>query len=386
MPTHPLRRVVATSRTRRLGLCGLATAALLAVIMPATTLAATRPTRFDLTMRTNCIGGDASDNASVHLVWKSAAGTTKLNTTVTAASYGRWDACAAASKVLKPTDTIKATVGSTTRKFVVPNLTIVVDRAHDVLRGKGPQGSTLALSYHAGIFADYFKVAETTVDANGNWAYTGDPEEGDISLVGGIDADALWVSPKTDTVYVSGMAPFVRVRLGESAFSGEANPGQSVKVTLRDGVTDAFKARGKAIGTEPGQITGGRRYSSEFRDDQGNPVAISVGDHLVAPSIASDADWIVPNIEGTASAETDVVSGRCFGSEQNETAIVDVYRSGDRRGRALINLGTDGTFERDMNEHEGLWYDPVNIKTGDQVVIECLMSTGDWVELAFIVS
>jgi hypothetical protein len=113
-------------------------------------------------------------------------------------------------------------------------------------------------------------------------------------------------------------------------------------------------------------------------------VTASAGDRLVS-SIASDANWIVPNIEGSADVVNDFVYGRCFdtGVSANEAWVTVLRAGGGRRGFSFANPDETGAFAIDFGEPDGYYYDSANIKHGDRVRIECLQNTGDIVQLIF---
>ena len=352
----------------------LVVALMLAALIPATAMAATRPTTFSLSLGDTCVAGRASDNAAVKLVWRRANGNLVAKTTVTASVAGNWSFCSSA-KVTKVGDRIQATVAGTTHTVVIPLLTFKVDRANDVYRGKARAGSRLLLWYHAGIFADYYASATFRARADGTFSYK---PYSDYELDGGIEADLRWRNAAGDHVWLHDLAPYFRVTIGRPSFSGGTRPFSRVEISVRDSSTMALKATGKAIAGE-------FAFSGQFKDVGGNRVSLAVGDRLIAPSIASDADWVVPNIQGSANVATEVVSGTCADGSQFVGVEIKIVRSGVTRGYALGDVEPDGSFEVSFTGRPAPWYEPANIKHGDRITVSCRHATGDWAGLKFIV-
>ena len=359
----------------------LAAAVIIATLIAPTASAAQARLRFGtdwdgMRIGSNCVRGmGAVPDSTVRLVWKSASGALKVRTEIAASpGSGYWSYCSdtaaiAIGDVLKVSDEL----GS--RSFTMPNVTLVADRVHDNFRGKGPANSTGELCYHAGLFADYYACVEITSDDSGSWFVR--PEElGD--LIGGIDADVTVQSAKGDWMSAHTTAAWIEVTLGRSRFAGGTTPFRTNKASVRDADTDIIMGRGTAVSDDYGS------FSGEFLDADGNQVKVAAGDRIRS-NIASDADWIVPNIEGTADVATDFVNGRCFDTGVSaDEAWVTVYRvGGGFRGFSFAYVQEDGSFEIDFSQPDAFMFDHANIKHGDRVSIRCLQTTGDVVHLLF---
>ena len=323
-----------------------------------------------------CISGLASANSTVGLVWKSAAGAQKARTNVTAAAgRGFWSYCSDTSS-LAAGDVLKVDDGLGDRTFTMPKITLIADRVNNVFRGKGLANRVTSLYYRPGLLATHYEVAEITAAADGRWSY--DPGD---DIIGGIGAEITWTTAKGDWMTAVGTAPYVAVTLGRSRFTGGTSPLQNVKVSLRDPATAVVKGRGSAVGGHYGEFAG------EFVNANGTPVMVAAGDRFVS-GIASDANWIVPNVEGSANVATDFVYGRCFDTGISfYSASVTVYRyGGGERGFSFASPDENGAFEIDFSEPDDGYpvpYDSANIKHGDRVHISCLQNTGDSVQLIF---
>jgi hypothetical protein len=357
-----------------------ALAMLLAALIPATAAAATRPITFDAAIDGSCLSGRASDNSSLTLTWRDANGALKEKAIVPTSALGYWSHCVVGRTppvVLKIGDRLKAVVGATTRLFVIPRLSLNVDRVNDVFRGKAPAGTTLRLFYPSGIYADYNEQVKITAGSDGRWSHA--PGR---NIIGGIMADMRWRSPGNDFVWLSGRAPVLRVTLGKARFSGETKPNVGVKVFLENATTGARKAAGSDVSNKYGVFAG------RLRNAQGALVPVAAGDRLRAPSLAADANWIVPRIQATANAATDVVAGRCFDAGSSAQSVkIAIIRAGatySLRGYFIGSTGSDGSFAIDFTDGQpSPFFEPADIKAGDRIEVNCLQDTGDWVGMTF---
>jgi hypothetical protein len=344
------------------------------VISPASVSAATPQITFDVNLYGSCIDGSSPAGSNVSVVWRSADGTLKDQGAATDFyGNGSWEYCSADSSLaLIPGDKIKATEGSYSRTWVVPTLTLHLDRVNNLFEGTGPAGRTLRLCISTG---DFGRCHSVRVAPDGTWSY--DSNDRIIHYRVGFGADVSWTSPNGDVVYIDGMnAPYLVVTIGKSKFSGETDARGSMSVSVNGGA-----GTGSATGDRYGD------FSGQLRDSQGHAFAVSVGDHVQAPSLASDADWIVPEIDGTADAATDVVSGKCFDTGTSAQAVeIIVWRTGRQVGWVDIGTDSDGTFSINMRtDVDDFMNNPANIKHGDKIVLGCTQNTGDVIQMQFLV-
>ncbi len=322
----------------------------------------------------SCVAGLAPPNRSLHFVWKSSTGALKANTNVPTTT-GRWEYCSTNGAKLVAGDRLKATVGSYTRKFTVPALTIVVDRVHDVFRGQAPAGSTVRLWYiYTGCCPDFVAHEDLVVGADGKWSFDnyGYP-------VNRYEAHVEWRGAKGDSMSAADIAPSVRVRLGRSTVFGTTHlDGKPVKVVLRDSVTGAWKAVAKTSAVDEYG-----NFNAVFRNGAGKAVNVSPGDRVVGVSLASDMNFVVRDIVAGADVATDTVSGRCgnrFGEEMT------VFRYGNYIGyTAFVDTDAQGNFSVWFGDEETLGYDPANLKHGDKVEVVCSTKHGDQIVKRFVV-
>jgi hypothetical protein len=353
---------------RRAAAVGLTVGLLLLAVMPAVANAATPPITFNMDMFGRCVSGNAADGATIDVTWRSSNGTLKAEGTADHPyGGGYFELCEGKSTQLRPGDQIKVSDGSYTRQYTVPNLTIHLDRVADVMTGTGPASRTLRLCISTG---DFGRCHSVRVGQDGTWSYN--PHHDIFHYKIGYGVSLEWTSPNDDVLSIPEVnAPFVAVTLGQAKFTGETDPGGNAKILLN--------------GNASGSVTGGDDgyFAGKFRKSNGTAVKVQAGDRVHSPSLASGADWIMPQIDGTASASTDVVSGRCYDSGTfSGTVSVDVYRTGRLRGTTSFGTESDGSFSVDMRRDVGDFFEnPANIKPGNRVVIGCIQTTGDVAQL-----
>ncbi len=322
-----------------------------------------------LMLRSHCISGNGPANASVHVVWKRTDGTIKAIVDVTSDQSGGWGYCSAARR-LGVGDTIRASAETFARTFTMPNITLNSNRVNGSFRGIGLPGATGELWYHAGIFADYFEGEPVTADSQGRWSF---PEGAN----GGIEASVNWFTPQGDFLIAQTVVPYVGVTIGRSALEGGSQALSDVSVRLRDASTNALLGTGNATTDDYGFFT------STFEDSSGDPRSVHVGDRVVS-SIASNLDWHVPAISGTADTVNDLVNGNCGSTEIDPMFVmVRVFRTGVARGIAIVDVDSNGDFEADFNGRPFPYYNPANIKHGDRIVLRCYYDTYDVVSFPF---
>jgi len=355
----------------------IAAAALLA--MPGAALAAQPTIVFGvdvdqgLRQGDSCVFGYAPAASSLDLVWKSAHGAVKARTTLaTQTTSGYWNYCSDSGATLAVGDVLKATVGQTTRKFVMPLVTAAVDRVNDMFYGSAPAGTDVSFDYaYNGCCSDHSEQGQATADSDGHWQFV--PE--DQPSLNGYWIELGWTSAKGDNVGAYGNAASVSVTIGRSAVFGLAQPYQAVQLVLRDGTTGARKAVFSGVADDNGQ------YGGTFQNSAGDDVSVAVGDRVLGLSLASDLHWHVFDITATADVSANTVSGTCG---NHSAPDVDIYRRGNRVGSSVFaELDSSGNFSVDFNGRRTIGFDPANIKHGDRVEVACPVETGDVIRYVF---
>jgi hypothetical protein len=100
-----------------------------------------------LRLADSCVMGQGPANSPLHLVWKDRGGLIKENVWLATADWGGFQHCSSDGDTLIVGDILRATVGSYTRKFVMPSVGVQVDRVNDVIMGTAPANSTILLGY-----------------------------------------------------------------------------------------------------------------------------------------------------------------------------------------------------------------------------------------------
>lgn len=364
----------ASRRVRKFSIAALVSAMMLVALVPgALAGAAPVPIVFDyLQIGTQCVYGTAPSGATVELTWKSAGGAVKLHETQVASDSGSLYYCSTnPSTVLAIGDRLKAESGSVTHQLVIPELTIRVNRAADSLKGRGPAGATLRVECWGGPLPSFEPCQWhrlVVASSEGKWS-----KLVPWDIIGGEGFAIRWKSAGGDFVYAGGIARYVTVTLGESRFSGATNAGQTANVALEDATTHEVLATANPTGAPP---VG--RFTARFKDVHGNRVPVAAGYELIT-DVAPGADMIVPDIEATASAATNIVSGRCFDTGRFDgTVFIHLFRSGHERGWVLEGTDEEGNFTIDFME-DG-FRDPANVKVGDRLLVMCMQTEGDWVQ------
>lgn len=346
----------------------LVSAALIANLAAPVVLGAKPSITFGMTMFGDCLAGRATPNATVNVTWRAMNNALKEQGSTASDSHGAWEFCATdPANWVAPLDAVKVSDGSSTRNYLVPNLSMTIDRVTDVVTGTGPAGRTPTIC-PSWKYSDYGKCHGVRVKPDGTWSYSTDG-------LGSASVSVNWKSPNGDYLYLHASAPSFNVTLGKSSFSGSVGtPRGHAQVDLNGG----SKGAGDAVGDEYGD------FSGQLVDNHGHAVTVAAGDH-VASSIASDADWIMPQIQATADRVTDIVTGNCqdTGTSRQEVWF-DVLHSGHYRGSAVTDLAEDGSFWVDFHD-PGFWFSKTNLKKGDRLVISCDQTTNDVAQLKLVV-
>ena len=343
-------------------------ALVIALALPSSTLGAQPAITFGINMFANCFDGHGAANATVNITWRSADNTLKKLGSTTSGTTGSWEFCAAAASTwVAPNDRIKVSDGTNSRSYIVPNIDMAIDRVSGLVTGTGPAGRTLRLC-PSWRFADYQRCHSVRIAQDGTWQY------GEAGGIDGARVDISWASPNGDHVYISAHAQNFAVTLGKSTFSGmTGQPRSHAHLELNGGA----KATGDVDSDQYGSFTG------QFVDSHGHPVTVAASDHVSA-SIASDADWIMPQIVATPNRVNDTATGNCstVGRPYYDVEVT-VTHSGHYRGSAFADLDPDGNFTADFRDPGG-FFSPTNIIRGDRLLVACGLATDDLAQLKVI--
>lgn len=336
--------------------------------LPGGVAAASLPITFSFTLRSlgDCIAVITSANSSTDVTLRDSAGHIKAQGTVAADGVFF---CLDSSTWVVSGDKLKASDGTYTRTFIVPNLSIEADRVNNRYMGTGPVGRSVVVGYPQSLLGDVGESRGVRVNPDGTWSLN--PHH---DLIWTMDGSLSWKSPNGDRLTAYGNVPYISLTIGKSTFYGRSASSDAFAASIQDGRLGYDSVASDVQGS----------FSGRFRDSGGHGVKVSPGDHLTAPGLASDADWVVPNIDAMANAANDKVHGTCEDAGALSGIVrVDVVRSGQRRGSALIDADENGTFSVDFGGKAYPNFTPTNIKSGDTIVIGCMIATGDWVSKSF---
>ena len=360
---------------RSLAIAG-ATIGMLWALLPAATLASTDATHVTVRLQTPCLDGVSAPGAKVKLDWRSAGGTVKVAETFTAnGTDGDWEMCG--DRLAQVGDVIKVTANGQLHQLKVPNFVIRIDRVANRIYGRAPAHSSVDLTRPYSITLQ--------ANAKGKWSWTPGSD-----IYGGAYVEGQLVAGNGDMVIAHTLIAQIEVEIGGSHFGGWATPKQKVVATLSTNTGAAAnllaaKGRGKVFASPYGS------YDGNFRDSNGKKVKVAPGDVVSAPSVASDAVWTVPQIDGTVDAASNVVTGYCSdnGTRLNIYAAF-VYGSGFHTGagRAWGTYDADGRFTVDFDDpasatgvFDSTAYD---VQSGDIFEIDCFQTSGDYVVAKWI--
>jgi hypothetical protein len=354
-----------------LTLTALLSALMVVGLMPASVSAATRPITISVVKGDHCLYGRASDDAVLQITWKDANGNRKLRVNDDADGSGHWDYCSTQNNVKVETgDWISAKDVATgeTHLLIVPTLTAFGNRVRDVYKGFGPAGNYIKLIC---AFSNGFEPCQQTwrvrVSNEGKWSLRPGWDVG-----AGETIAAQWKSAAGDFVRAIATPPILTVRIGSPRVVGETRSGSALTVVLKRG--PALDVRATAnLHSSP--FDGA--FAGPLKNQAGSKVNVRPGD-LISSDISADLQWVVPDIQATSDSQTGNVDGRCdyddpLGPQQGDFEV-RVFRNGEFIDRSSIV---------DSMDEEGFFNVVLDFQLGDQLVVRCGMSTGDWAEKMF---
>ena len=349
-------------------LSALAGAGLLVGLMAAPALAATRPLTMELLMDDFCADGFAKPNTVVKVTFKDITGALKGREAMITASDGFWSACVDFfADGFTTGDSIKIVDYDTNQQlnYTIPRITMGVNRETDVVSGKAPAGTHLtieAVDFNTPLFGQdpYDIIKHLTVGNSGAYSHDFGNDGADLMTGAGLQLSTTGAGGAV-TLYRNLTVPGLYVLLNQADFGGFMRPYFPIGITLKVGGTNV--ATGSGVGDAGGQ------FSGKFIDADGEPYRLTGGESLKAPAL--DISWTVPQVNGSADRQTDVVSGTCF--PNSPWAVIAGFFG-------FSNGFTDssGDFSVDMSDQE-------NLVKGDQVAIGCFTSAGDIVEQDLVV-
>ncbi len=299
-----------------------------------TPVAAAVPLTFDLQISSSCFGGTAPSGKDIQLVLKGPHGVPLDSGSARAGGQNRFQACL--NRRVRGGDVLVANVGGNHRRFVVPRLTIDVDRASNVVSGDAPAGAALHIDVRMGpnnFLPQGHAVADSTADQHGSYSVDFSSQ---LDIGAGM-VGLLEVTVGLDTVRTYGYALWVVTQRGQSNLYGFAKALTHIEVLAPDGHLRA----------EADTDSLGGQYLVLLADSHGQPVYLRPGDRIVVPG-TPDADLLIPAGRLNGDPPTDTAFGRCMPDARFDLWIGNEFKgttdhSGNFRmdltGKAHVSLG-----------------------------------------------
>ncbi len=311
------------------------------------------------------ISGTAPDAQMVRVSWRAADGRLKGRWT-TRPHDGLWQTRSASYDVVERGDRILATQGRTTRRLRVPRLLFHVDRVADRIVGRGPPDATLDLQVYSPFGTGKIAIRSAT-HALGAFSVG---LTGRYDILGGDIAQATWTDRDGDRVDAFVLVPFLVIGRGRAFVRGANWPGRTATINLF-GRTLVLKATARANADYWGP------FADYFRNQEGDNVNVAAGDFVDAPEIASDAHFVVPDVTVRAIAATDMVAGACPARLRFQ---IDVVRPGANVYGSFVGRATGtGAVRWDVRTTPDVDGRRIDLRTGDEVTLMCVLGTGDMV-------
>jgi len=340
------------NKSRSLGVA-LVIGSLSVATLPGFVAAGSDAITFNLVIGSSCIHGRSAGNAQLNLIWKDAAGHRKAKTSVPSSSTGFWSYCSNDGDLVRIGDRVRVGDGTMSRLFVVPVLSLVIDRVDDNFKGRGPAGDYVRLycEYVNG-FEPCVLSWKLKVSSQGKWSFN-PPNWFDV--VGWQSMGVRWKSATGDFVWLSQHGPYVDVAIGSPVVRGATRANAIATVVLRRAGSNDVVATAVTRADPDGDFT------AKFRNANGQKVKVRVGDRITS-DVAPDEDWIMPNVTGDADASSDTVTGTC--PENSFFVRAESGSEGD-----FTWPEDDGTFQLDFQFDQG-----------DVLRVSCFLAErGDWV-------
>ena len=267
----------------------------------------------------------------------------------------QWQVCFSSTHVPVAGNRIRLTHWTVDRTAGVPDLTIALDRATNVVRGRAPASATIELDGQScdalGRCTENPPV-EATVNAQGRYQQDLSP----VDIDGSDQVRVLYTNAHEDLFYRNGQAPFMTIiRPNKVSLSCLSAGTTTVRLLDADGTVRSSLSL---------HTSGACKSASGTFRKNGKAVNIHVGDRIRS-TFASDAKMTWPGV--SVAAHDTAYSVRCF----PETVWYLTIRNsnGTLKGSYTGTTDTDGRFVQDAGYQ--------HIKPGWTVRVACESAAGD---------
>jgi hypothetical protein len=325
-------------------------------------------------------GSGGPNRGTVKIEWRASDGTLRGLFT-TGSSLGYWGGtgpyCFESGFGIEPGDTIKTTVKGAVRTFVVPQLTVRVNRDTDVVTGTTKPGSKLNVTLDGRGPGTQETYKTRNLHARSDGTYLADFRKGDKADIRGFDRiDVAWTNDRGDHVDNWNIAPGVHVNIGRSWIEAAGQAGQDATLKL-------FAGPGGSLIAKTGGIVYARYNAFLWLDASGEEVPAAEGNR-VATDLAADASFVLPTMETTIDRKTDVVHlatglGPGIGVFMQPAKVT----SSDCYSWANLDTDADGSVTVDFTS-DAVTY-PCDLGRGDRMSITIRLRSGDEVTKVVVV-
>jgi hypothetical protein len=242
---------------------------------------------------------------TIKIVWRDRDGDAKSIQTVKSNSAGLWSIKCEYDEFVETRDTVKATIGTTSRTFVVPQLTLHIDRSNDTVGGIAPPSSTVHLK--AGYYKGDFKIdagdTEVATSASGVDGTYSHALVGDIQ--GWDDVYASYTDAHGDVYHRYEAAEGIQAWIGRRSVWLTGNPGSLVSAEVTDNDSLAV------IGSVSGSFDYWGDLLTQFLDADGGAVHVGGQDIFTAHFPHADYEIVMPDLHTSVNIISKQVDSFC---------------------------------------------------------------------------
>lgn len=329
--------------------------------------AATKPISFDVSIGSPCVLVDGPKNTRGTLAVRGPGGLLRGQLAMDLGDDGQTSECIYSMVTgIAGGDVVSFKTDAGKTRWLVPRLSLHIDRATDRYIVRGAPGTAVAVDgmrgFLAGPIRTLFGYDELTIGQDGTVEH--DPG---VNLRG-TDMLTVNVEDGPNSAMLMMFTPFLSVSLGDPTVFGAVAPGPDGVVRLvRDGTP---VARGSAAEIAPGQ------FYTRLRNASDAPVSIRPGDRVELDGPSHIAMRAIPATV-TADRRTDTITGTCTPNAPYTLTARAPFTS-DRFLMVQLRGTTNaaGTLRRHVKG---------DLRKGDELSLVCQSAQGDLTEVERLV-
>jgi hypothetical protein len=350
--------------------------AIVIVVGTATPVAAANKTTLDVFLGDCLIAGHgAPANTSLTVQWRGSDGRLKSVQQVVSNARGDWTTGCDDDEIVDISDVITTSIGLYQRTFVIPGLTIGVDRVTNIVSGLGPPDQDLEIIAWTnnggwGPPTEHARIVHTSA-SNGAWS--ADFSSGATPVdIKGLDGVAVVFQEKLQGTFTRSIdAQGVRVWLDEPWVHLAGNPGDEVVVRVT--------APGpEVVARLTGSVGFGGFFSGNFTTADGGSVRPIAGMTISSPTYPN-IHLTMPNITINLKTSTDTATAHC-GLAGTGVEIVAHNPTYSKSSTRYGNTGASDSFVAHFGTvAQGGTKFP--LRSGTKINVDCRLKSGDVVTL-----